>query len=85
MDVVIALGLFLLSLNASAMMVSPSTGTGCVFRQEPAAPRWLASAPGPRDGPRLSKRCRQVRQIQRWLASDSTETTPAPSRSRENP
>jgi hypothetical protein len=81
----VALGLFLLSLNASAMMVSPSTGTGCVFRQELAAPRWLASAASPKDGPRLSKRCRQVRQIQRWLASDSAETAPARPLSRETP
>ena len=68
---VIALGIFLLSFNASVLMVSPSTGTGCVFSDGAiSAERLLAFASGGDEGASMSRRCRRVRMVQRWVASN---------------
>ena len=67
---VIALGIFLLSFNASVLMVSPSTGTGCVFSDGViSAERLLAFSSGGSEGASMSRRCRRVRMVQRWVAS----------------
>jgi hypothetical protein len=67
---VIALGIFLLSFNASVLMVSPSTGTGCEFTLAPGPAEQLAAgASEMAERKPRSARCRRIRLIQRWVAA----------------
>ena len=67
----VALGIFWLSLNASFLMVSPSTGTGCVFSDGiSSAESLIAFAASKDDEASMSRRCRRVRLVQRWVRTE---------------
>ena len=66
----VALGIFLLSLNANLLMVSPSTATGCVFTEGAAPTQMMASlGAGAEASAPMSLRCKRVRWVQRWVAA----------------
>ena len=67
---VVAIGIFVLSLNVSVLMVSPSTGTGCEFTLAPGPAEQLAAgASEMAERKPRSARCRRVRLIQQWMAA----------------
>lgn len=63
----LSLGILLLSL-LNVPTVAPSTGTGCNFNTA-AWSHERGFITGEGSSPKLSKRCRRIRDIQRWVAS----------------